>query len=93
MENIQEKTTPLVKVKHKFQITIPTKVRNEARIKEGDILEMKVLDKTIVIKPKIVVDRGSIEASINEGLKDYKAGRIQGPFKNMEAFKKSLNKK
>jgi AbrB family looped-hinge helix DNA binding protein len=93
MENIKEKTAPLVRVKPKFQITIPAIVRSKARIKEGDMLEMKVQNNAIVVKPKVIVDRGSVEAAIAEGLKDYKAGRVHGPFKSVKEFKKSLGGK
>jgi AbrB family looped-hinge helix DNA binding protein len=50
-------TLPLVKVKDKFQITIPAEVRDEMRLSVGDILEATVEDNVIVLKPKVVVDR------------------------------------
>lgn len=92
MNTLKEAIFPLVRVKNKFQITIPTKVRKEIRIKEGDILEVCIKDNTIVIKPKIVVDRSSIENAINEGLMDYKKGEMLGPFKNIKEFKSALKK-
>jgi AbrB family looped-hinge helix DNA binding protein len=48
---------PLVKVKPKFQVTIPTEVREAAQIAVGDILEATVQGTTIVLTPKAVVDR------------------------------------
>jgi AbrB family looped-hinge helix DNA binding protein len=48
---------PLVKVKDKFQITIPAKVREEMQIAVGDLLEATIEGQTIVLKPKAVVDR------------------------------------
>ena len=48
---------PLVKVKEKFQVTIPTEVREAAQIAVGDILEATVQGTTIVLTPKAVVDR------------------------------------
>lgn len=48
---------PLVKVKDKFQITIPAKVREEMHLAVGDLLEATVSGQTIVLKPKAVVDR------------------------------------
>jgi AbrB family looped-hinge helix DNA binding protein len=47
MQNIGENIMSLVKVKNKFQITIPTKVRDEVHIKEGDFLEIKAKGETI----------------------------------------------
>ena len=84
---------PLVKVKNKFQVTIPTEIRGEAHIKEGDILEVAVRNNAIVFRPKVVVDRGSVEAAIEEGLKDYKEGRVIGPFESVREFKAALKKK
>ncbi len=81
---------PLIKVKNKFQITIPTKVRDEARIKEGDFLEIEAQGETIVIKPKAVVDQQSVEAAINDGLNDYKAGRTTRSFRSVKEFKAAL---
>ncbi|MBF0609051.1 MAG: AbrB/MazE/SpoVT family DNA-binding domain-containing protein [Magnetococcales bacterium] len=82
----------LVKVKNKFQITIPSDIREKAHIKEGDILEVVFQDKTIVFKPKMVLDNEGVEASIAEGLKDYQEGRVFGPFDSVEEFKAALSK-
>ena len=68
MKYTGENTMPLVKVKNKFQITIPSKVRDEVHIKEGDFLEIEAERETIIIKPKVIVDRNSVAASINEGM-------------------------
>jgi AbrB family looped-hinge helix DNA binding protein len=48
---------PLVKVKPKFQVTIPTEVREAVQIEVGDILEATVQGTTIVLTPKAVIDR------------------------------------
>ncbi|MBF0555577.1 MAG: AbrB/MazE/SpoVT family DNA-binding domain-containing protein [Nitrospirae bacterium] len=80
----------LVKVKNKFQVTIPNEIRLQAHIKEGDILEVIVQDKAIVFKPSAVLDRDSVDAAIAEGLRDYKEGRVFGPFDSVEEFKAAL---
>ncbi|MCG6553846.1 MAG: AbrB/MazE/SpoVT family DNA-binding domain-containing protein [Candidatus Magnetominusculus sp. LBB02] len=80
----------LVKVKNKFQVTIPNDIRRQAHIKEGDILEVIFKDKAIVFKPKVASD---VEASIAEGLKDYEEGRVFGPFESVEEFKAALHKR
>ncbi len=92
MEHTGENTMPLVKVKNKFQITIPTKVRDEVHIKEGDFLEIEAQGETIVIKPKEIVDRKSVAAAIDEGIKDYKKGRTTRSFSNVKEFKATLKK-
>lgn len=48
---------PLVKVKPKFQVTIPTEVREAVQLAVGDILEATVQGTNIVLTPKAVVDR------------------------------------
>ena len=48
---------PLVKVKEKFQITLPVELRKALRLDVGDILEATVERNTIVLKPKAVIDR------------------------------------
>src|SRR5215475_13427691 len=48
---------PLVKVKEKFQVTIPMEIREAVPLAVGDILEATVQGTTIVLTPKTVVDR------------------------------------
>jgi AbrB family looped-hinge helix DNA binding protein len=50
-------TLPLVKVKEKFQITLPAELREKLNLAVGDILEATTDGKTIVLKPKAVIDR------------------------------------
>ena len=71
---------PLVKVKEKFQVTIPAALRKAVRLSVGDLLEAEAKNNTIVLKPKAVVDRTAIDAAIAEGLEDIKKGRVLGPF-------------
>jgi AbrB family looped-hinge helix DNA binding protein len=48
---------PLVKVKEKFQITLPAEVRRMLHLAVGDLLEATVERDKIVLKPKAVIDR------------------------------------
>ncbi len=48
---------PLVKMKEKFQVTIPTELRKALHLTVGDILEATIEHDTIVLKPKAIVDR------------------------------------
>jgi AbrB family looped-hinge helix DNA binding protein len=57
MSSKGELTLPLVKVKGKFQVTIPTELREALHLTVGDILEATIENETIVLKPKAVVDR------------------------------------
>ena len=74
-------------VKNKFQIVIPAKVRKQAGIKVGDLLEAKVERGKLTFVPKAIVDRG-----IAESLEDYKKGRVYGPFDTAEEMIASLHR-
>jgi AbrB family looped-hinge helix DNA binding protein len=63
---------PLVKVKPKFQVTIPTEVREAAQIAVGDILEATVQGTTIVLTPKVVVDRQAAWEKIERAMASVK---------------------
>ncbi len=78
----------LVSVKNKFQIVIPAKVRKQAGIKVGDLLEAKVERGKLTFVPKSVIDR-----EIAEGLEDIKQGRFIGPFSNAKEALKALRAK
>lgn len=43
----------IVQIKKKAQITIPLKVRKALAIEEGDILEVTVRDREMVLKPVV----------------------------------------
>ena len=48
---------PLVQVREKAQITIPSKIRKALDIKEGDYLEVEVENNRIVFIPKVLIDK------------------------------------
>jgi AbrB family looped-hinge helix DNA binding protein len=48
---------PLVKVKEKFQITLPAELRQALHLAVGDMLEATIEQDKIVLTPKAVVDR------------------------------------
>ena len=48
---------PLVKVKEKFQITLPAEIREKLDLAVGDMLEATIHGQTIVLQPTAVVDR------------------------------------
>lgn len=77
----------LVSVKNKFQIVIPAKVRKQAGIKVGDLLEAKVERGKLTFVPKAIIDRG-----IAESLEDIKQGRFYGPFDTTEEAIASLHR-
>ena len=77
----------LVKVKEKFQVTLPAALRAKAGVSIGDILEMKYQGNKITLTPKSVVDR---EIAIS--LKEIDEGKTYGPFNSAKALVRSLNR-
>ena len=80
---------PLVRVKEKFQVTLPNKLRLEAKLAVGDFLEIGIeRGGVITLTPKSLVDR-----HIAEGLADLKAGRVHGPYRSADEAIAALDKK
>jgi AbrB family looped-hinge helix DNA binding protein len=50
---------PLVKIKDKYQVTLPAEIRERLALKVGDVLEVALKDEDIVLKPKILIDKNS----------------------------------
>ena len=74
----------LVKVTRNGQITIPAAIRQELEIQEGDHVEVSVVDDTVVLTPKQLVDKSEAyfwteewQATEREADEDIRAGRIQ----------------
>jgi AbrB family looped-hinge helix DNA binding protein len=65
-------TLPLVKVKEKFQITLPAELREALHLAVGDLLEATIQDNVIVLKPKIVVDREQAWVKIEHAMASVK---------------------
>jgi AbrB family looped-hinge helix DNA binding protein len=56
-----EQNMPIVKVTRNFQVTIPVEVREQLGIEKGDILEAVVQGKAVMFKPKVLLDRESVD--------------------------------
>jgi bifunctional DNA-binding transcriptional regulator/antitoxin component of YhaV-PrlF toxin-antitoxin module len=78
---------PLVRIKTKYQVTLPNDLRKRVGVQIGDILEAKVERGKITLTPKIVIDRG-----IAESLEEFKKGRSYGPFDTAEEMLNSLHR-
>ena len=83
---------PLVRVKEKFQVTLPAGVRQQAGVVVGDVLEAKVQGHKITLTPKVVVDRAVMDKRLAEGRADLKTGRSYGPFASAKETVRSLHK-
>ena len=79
---------PLVKVKTKYQVTLPTSIREQVGLAVGDLLEASVEGGRITLSPKTAIDR---ELALS--LEDVKAGRVHGPFTSVDAMLRSLHGK
>ena len=78
---------PIVKVKGKYQVTLPSSIRDQVGVAVGDILEATVEEGRITLTPKSLVDR-----DIAEGLEDFKKGRSIGPFETADVAVKALRR-
>ena len=60
---------PLVKVKQKYQVTIPATIREQVELGVGDMLEATISKEGILLKPQVVTDRKLIVANLEKALK------------------------
>lgn len=73
----------LIQIREKGQITIPSSIRKELGIRKGDYLEIVKEDDKIVITPKILVDKVSVNLSakgeemLKEAIDDVKKGKVK----------------
>jgi AbrB family looped-hinge helix DNA binding protein len=83
----------IVKVQRKGQVTIPTRLRTQLGLVDGDLVEARALRGRIVLTPKLIVDREYtpaqrrvIDARLAKAETDIKAGRVSRPFSNHSEF-------
>jgi looped-hinge helix DNA binding domain, AbrB family len=95
------------RIQHKGQVTIPTRVREEAGLAKGDLVEFSYERGKIVITPKVVIDRSKfpsaddeytpaqrrvIDARLAKSDEDIRRGRVYGPFDTHEEFVAALHR-
>ncbi len=94
MKGDNQASMPLVRIKQKFQVTIPDHVRKQAGLEVGDLLEATAKGNVITLKPKAVVDRHpAVDARLREALDDVKAGRVYGPFNSAKELVSDLRRR
>jgi len=83
------------KVTRNFQVSIPKEIRDRLRIEQGDFIEVTERAGEIVMVPKKMVDADQAwfwsaewQQGEHEADEDIKAGRVAGPFRNVEEMKK-----
>jgi AbrB family looped-hinge helix DNA binding protein len=74
----------LTKVTRHGQVTLPATIRRLLRIEEGDYVEMRVAEDSVVLTPKKLIDKNQAyfwtsewQAAEREADEDITAGRIQ----------------
>ena len=77
----------LVRVKEKYQVTLPAEVREKAGVAIGDVLEAKLQGRKITLTPKSVVDR-----DIAISLREFREGKGHGPFKSAKEALRFLHR-
>jgi AbrB family looped-hinge helix DNA binding protein len=93
MQTVQTKQTPfsLVRVKSKGQVTIPSRMREELHLSDGDFLEVVVKNNGVFFIPKTLVNR-EIDEIFDQGMNDYRKGNGSGTFSSVKEFKASRKK-
>jgi bifunctional DNA-binding transcriptional regulator/antitoxin component of YhaV-PrlF toxin-antitoxin module len=77
----------LVKVRPNGQVTLPSSLRNRAKLNVGDLLEAKLEKGRITLTPASLIDR-----HIAESIEQIKDGRFYGPFDTAEEMIESLHR-
>ena len=88
----------LLTVRKNAQITLPAKLRKQAHVEEGDLLEAEVRDDEIILRPKKVIDKSQAWFWTEEWQKkerradeDIAAGRVKS-FETVEELLADLHK-
>lgn len=82
----------IVKVKTKGQVTLPFRIREQAGLSIGDMLEANFSSGKITLTPKSMVDK-RIATHLAESMADLKAGRSYGPFDTAEGMIADMEKR
>ncbi len=76
-------TVTLTKVTRNGQVTLPARVRRALHVEEGDYIEVRVTEDSIVLTPKKLVDKSQAyfwsparQAAEREASEDIAAGRV-----------------
>lgn len=77
----------IVTVKDKYQVVIPSDVREKIALSIGDILKASVRGNTITLTPQTLIDR-----EIAEGLEDIREGRISSPYHSAQGLIRALHR-
>ncbi len=97
----------VVRIQKKGQVTIPTRLRHQAGLADGDLVDASLQRGKIILTPQVLIDRAKfptadgeytpeqrriIDARLAESAEDVKQGRTYGPFDSASATIKFLRK-
>jgi bifunctional DNA-binding transcriptional regulator/antitoxin component of YhaV-PrlF toxin-antitoxin module len=97
----------LIKIQDKGQMTLPNRLRSQAGIMKGDLVEAEFEHGKIVLTPKTVIDRSQfpnadddytpaerrvIDGRLKKALEEVKRGHTAGPFNTADEMIASLKK-
>ena len=73
---------PWAKVLRSGQVTFPKEVRESLNLKEGDIVDFEIKGSAVVIRPKVMIDKGKAEVwkmfdKMHEKMKDEDPQKIE----------------
>src|SRR2546427_8808269 len=86
---------PIGKIGQRRQVVIPKEIFDALGLQTGDFVEVTQVKRTVVIKPKKIVDadevltprqKSVIDARLAEAMKDVEQGRVHGPFPSVSAM-------
>jgi AbrB family looped-hinge helix DNA binding protein len=77
--------TGLIRVTRNGQVTLPATVRKKLRVVEGDYMEVRVTEDSIILTPKTLIDKSQAyfwtvewQAAEREASADIAEGRVAG---------------
>ncbi|MSV34927.1 MAG: AbrB/MazE/SpoVT family DNA-binding domain-containing protein [Bryobacterales bacterium] len=95
----------IARIQHKGQVTIPTRLRNQAGLAKGDLVEFSLQRGKIVITPKLMIDRSQfpsadykytpaqrkiIDARLDLALEEVRKGHVSPAFATAAEFAAAL---
>ena len=71
---------PLVKVKQRYQITIPASIRGRVSLGVGDMLDVSISKDGILLKPQTILERKKVAGKLREA---FAAINEKNPYAHM----------
>jgi len=89
----------VVHIGSKHQVTLPKEIVRRSHLNPGDPLEVVYEDDQIILRPQVHIPREQAyfwtkewQEAEREAEMDIAKGRTRGPFRSVEALKKSLRR-